>query len=597
MLKLKSLTIRNFLSVGNVTQALNLDANGLTLVLGENLDTVGATSSSRNGAGKTTIINALSYALYGQALTNIKRDNLINKTNNKNMFVTVEFEINGNHYTIERGRRPNVLVWKVNDGIVNSPETDESEGDSKWTQKEIDKTLQLSHVLFKHIVALNTFTDPFLSLKAGDQRAVIEELLGITQLSLKAEKLRELLRDTKDNIRDEEAGIKAKKEANIGIQKSIDDIQRKSMLWDREKEKKVLSLVEHIGRLETVDIDKELAAHKLIGEALEIQKAVSQLQKDKARMERSIKTTDSQLSLIRTDLTKANDAKCPMCEQNLETHKHIDITESLTRRQTDLEKELSDIAGEYEQTLTMLGEAETMLNALGDIPRTFHSSVEQVYNHRNDLENSKAQLVEHHGKENPFQQQVSTLQNTGLQEIQYDEINRLTILREHQEFLLKLLTDKGSFIRKKIIDQNLSLLNHRLSGYLEKLGLPHEVKFLNDLSVEISQLGRDFDFDNLSRGERNRLILSLSWSFRDVYESMNNPINLLFIDELIDSGTDAGGVEAAVEVLKNMARNRHKNIYLISHREELISRVNETLVVKKENGFTTIGYDTEESID
>jgi len=109
--------------------------------------------------------------------------------------------------------------------------------------------------------------------------------------------------------------------------------------------------------------------------------------------------------------------------------------------------------------------------------------------------------------------------------------------------LLKLLTNKDSFIRKRIIDQNLSYLNARLSQYLDRIGLPHTVKFLNDLTVSIEELGRELDFDNLSRGERNRLILSLSWAFRDVWESLYQPINLLFIDEVIDTGMDSSGVE------------------------------------------------------
>jgi len=134
-----------------------------------------------------------------------------------------------------------------------------------------------------------------------------------------------------------------------------------------------------------------------------------------------------------------------------------------------------------------------------------------------------------------------------------------------------------------------------LAYYLEKTGLPHQVRFLNDLTVEITELGRDLDFDNLSRGERNRLILSMSWSFRDVWESLYQSINLLFIDELIDSGMDTAGVESAIGILKKMSRERSKNIYLISHKDELSSRVNNILKVIKENGFTSYANDTEVS--
>ena len=125
------------------------------------------------------------------------------------------------------------------------------------------------------------------------------------------------------------------------------------------------------------------------------------------------------------------------------------------------------------------------------------------------------------------------------------------------------------------------------------MGLPHTVVFQNDLTVSIEELGRELDFDNLSRGERNRLILSMSWAFRDVFESLYQPINLLFIDEMIDNGLDTQGVENALALLKHMSRERHKSIWLVSHRDELAGRVENILKVIKENGFTSYNTDVE----
>ena len=172
------------------------------------------------------------------------------------------------------------------------------------------------------------------------------------------------------------------------------------------------------------------------------------------------------------------------------------------------------------------------------------------------------QLSSKQEEKDPYAEQISDMQTQGVEDINYDLINELNNAKEHQEFLLKLLTNKDSFIRKKIIDQNLSYLNQRLTYYLDKTGLPHQVTFNNDLSTEITQLGQDLDFDNLSRGERNRLILSLSWAFRDMWENLYHPINLLFIDEMIDSGMDTSGVENALAILKKMARERSKSIFL-----------------------------------
>ena len=181
MLKIKNVSAKNFMSVGNNLQAVSFDTDSLTLVLGHNLDLGG--DGSRNGTGKTTIINALSYALYGEALTNIRKDNLINKTNGKGMITTVDFEINGKEYRIERGRRPNVLKFYI-DGVDS--QDNEQQGDMRETQKDIERIIGFPHNMFKHLIALNTYTEPFLSMKTNDQRDMIEQLLGITEISEKA---------------------------------------------------------------------------------------------------------------------------------------------------------------------------------------------------------------------------------------------------------------------------------------------------------------------------------------------------------------------------------------------------------------------------
>jgi hypothetical protein len=237
--------------------------------------------------------------------------------------------------------------------------------------------------------------------------------------------------------------------------------------------------------------------------------------------------------------------------------------------------------------IAVIEEAVKLLGAQAQRPDTFYDTIKEAYEHRQYLETYKTTLKNKELEQNPYVDQITELSTEALQELDWSEVNRLQTLKDHQEFLLKLLTNKDSFIRKKIIDQNLAFLNNRLTHYLTALGLPHTVIFKNDLSVEITLLGQDLDFDNLSRGERNRLILGLSFAFRDVWESLYQDINLLFIDELIDSGLDTAGVESSLAILKRMSRERGKSIYLISHKDELMGRVNNTLKVIKENGFTS----------
>ena len=237
---IKTLTVKNFLSVGNQTQAVDFDKEHLTLVLGENLDLGGDDSGSRNGTGKTTMINALSYALYGQALTNIRKENLINKTNGKHMLVTVEFETKGSTYRIERGRKPNVLKLFKDDQEQKKDETeDDAQGDSRETQKDIEQLLGMKHTMFKHLVALNTYTEPFLSMGAAAQREVIEQLLGITVLSEKAENLKIAMKKVKDDIQLETFKIESIKTANSNVQKSIDSISIKSTAWENKQQQEI----------------------------------------------------------------------------------------------------------------------------------------------------------------------------------------------------------------------------------------------------------------------------------------------------------------------------------------------------------------------
>ena len=239
---------------------------------------------------------------------------------------------------------------------------------------------------------------------------------------------------------------------------------------------------------------------------------------------------------------------------------------------------------EHRATLAEIGELEAC-------PVTQYDKIEEAYNHRSTVESLQKELSAKQAETNPYTEQIEELEKSAVQEISWDTVNELTKIKDHQEFLYKLLTSKDSFVRKRIIDQNLAFLNQRLTYYLDKIGLPHIVEFQNDLSVIITQLGQDLDFDNLSRGERNRLILSMSWAFRDVWENLYHPINLLFIDELVDSGMDSAGVESSIAVLKKMTRERNKNVFLISHRDDLTSRVNHVLKVVKESGFTYYNND------
>ena len=586
MLKIKTLTVKNFLSVGNQTQAINFEGKNLVLVLGENLDLGGDDAGARNGTGKTTIINAISYALFGDALTQIRKDNLVNKTNNKDMVVSITFEKNNTTYTIERGRKPAKLRFYINDV---EQESNEAQGENRETQQEINKLIGMSHAMFKNIIALNTYTQPFLATKQAEQREIIEQLLGITILSEKADLLKDQMRGTKEELISEKYRLDSIKQSNEKINQSIKTIKLRSSAWQTQKDEDIASFQEAIQQLEKVNITDELKAHKKLQKHNEDQKALKSLMKEKAYHEDSLTKSESNVDKTMKDIEFAKDAKCPTCEQELHDDKHTHLVDKLKTILTESE----DYSNKLKSDLAKIQHNIDAIGDLGVIPDTYYDTIDEAYNHKGSLADLKRQLNQTETKEDPYAEQIEELTKSAVQKLDYTKVNELEDLYRHQEFLYKLLTAKDSFLRTKIIEQNLTYLNQRLAWYLNKVKLPHTVEFQPDLTVQIEELGRELDFDNLSRGERNRLILSLSWAFRDVWEGLYQQINLLFIDELVDAGMDTSGVESSMAVLKDMARTQNKNIFLISHKDELVSRVDSVLKVMKENGFTNYANDVE----
>ncbi|HBY69110.1 MAG TPA: hypothetical protein DEG69_15995, partial [Flavobacteriaceae bacterium] len=506
MLTVKTLTVKNFLSVGNQAQAINFEGKNLVLVLGENMDLGGDDAGARNGTGKTTIINAISYAFFGDALTQIRKDNLVNKTNNKDMVVGITFEKNNITYTIERRRKPAKLRFFINDV---EQESNEAQGENRETQAEINKLIGMSHAMFKNIIALNTYTQPFLATKQAEQREIIEQLLGITILSEKANLLKDQMRGTKDELMSEKYRLDSLKQSNEKIEESIKTIKLRSSAWQTQKNKDVLSFKEAIEELQKVDINKELNSHKKLQKHNEDVKALASLEKEKAYHEDSLTKAESTVDKTVKDLEYAEQAKCPTCEQELHDDKHEHLQDKLKT----MLNESREYSNKLKSDLVKIQQNIDSIGDLGNIPDTYYDTLDEAYNHKGSLADLKRQLEQTQTKEDPYAEQIDELTKSAVQKVDYVKANELEDLYRHQEFLYKLLTAKDSFLRTKIIEQNLTYLNQRLANYLSKVKLPHTVVFQPDLTVQIEELGRELDFDNLSRGERNRLILSLSWAF------------------------------------------------------------------------------------
>lgn len=585
MLKAKSIKIKNFMSFGNVEEEFDLDTSTLTLILGENRDVTqdGSYTNSRNGAGKTTILFAIFYALYDGTIGKIKKENLINKINKKDMRVTFDFEVHNNKYRIIRGRKPNILKLYINDKEYDE---NKAQGQNKDTQSQINEIVGISSDLAKHILALNTYVEPFLSQTTKVQRDLIEELLGFDQLSKKADVLKHLIKENKLELKNEKFKIETLEDINKKTLNQISKLEKDFNKWNITHSSTISDLNEAIEEMSRLNINEELNNHKLLSEKSEITINIQKFQNDLKSKEKSLRSENSILNDIQSHLENSKGKVCHTCGQNVDKEKHEEITSELNKRKEELESSIETLNSEISDINSQISYLQTSLKSYENIS-TFYNTEREAWDHQNTINTLNDQLEKEINSINPYESQIESLKNESLQDINYEKLTEYEELLNHQEFLLKMLTNKDSFVRKRIIDQNISYLNHRLNYYLERIGLPHKVKFLSDLDVEITKVGNDYDFDNLSRGERNRVSLSLSWAFRDVYESINNPINFIFIDEMLDNGLDGAGLENCISILKDMNRNG-KSVFLISHKEELQPRVNNIINVVLENSFSTI---------
>jgi len=364
-------------------------------------------------------------------------------------------------------------------------------------------------------------------------------------------------------------------------------------IWNKSNDDTIIELKKQLDELELLDLESELEQHIALDEFNKTTNELKELVKAEAGIEAIIQRENRNLKKSESDLDAAKNHQCYACGQAL----HDVSNKTIISAKTKDVAEANELIDENQSILSEINLAISEIELPKQIPVTKYMTAQEAYEQQSQLSTLKSKIETAIKADDPYTDQINTLKNDGVQAIEWDIMNNLHNLQEHQDFLYKLLTNKDSFIRKRIIKQNLQYLNLRLNYYLSKLGLPHEVIFQSDLNVEITELGRELDFDNLSRGERNRLILGLSWAFRDVHESTNIPIDFMAIDELFDSGMDSNGVEAALAVLKKMCRDRSKNIFLISHREELVGRVGNTLEVLKENGFTSFEFIDSSIID
>jgi DNA repair exonuclease SbcCD ATPase subunit len=638
----KTVKFRNFMSFGNLWTEINLEGSGTTFINGENIDDGGS-----SGAGKSTLINAISYCLYDKIPSSVSKDRLINRTNDKKitqMEVILTFSKGKDVYTVKRWRGGATgCQLLLNDQDITPASV--NRGEDSFNAR-VEDILGFSYNLFSQIILFNGNSQPFLDIPVSSQRALIEELFRITMLSRKAVELKKRISDSEKSISMQKLLIQQQQKQNEIHKTHLDQARNRVKQWDEIYRQELSTIQKSIEIFESIDYDgqellfseiskvNDAIAHEQnrIAGARGVHEAhIRELQSQKNSREREIPNDQSNLtiaksellklkkdfSLIEKELNHLRDSKCPYCLQQMSDapKKILDLESQESNLSISIKKNEEDIAI-FEKTILLFREVqshdvksfddkikiqqslnynkpdELLQRKLDDLAELksalIYPNLNALLKNKNELEVLQNRLEKMVVETNPHIEAYEVLALEGDVKVDVEALEALNKLQEHQQFLLKLLTDKNSFIRKNIISKTIPFLNKRIAYYTEKLNLPHIVIFQSDMTCEITQIGRDLDHGNLSNGEKKKLNLSLCLAFRDVLTYLHSKVNVLFTDE-IDGGSLSGGdIDSLVTMLKSKAWDDDIAIFIISHRPEFEGRCDNNLIIRKENGFSTL---------
>ena len=552
MIQFQKLVYKNFLSTGNNPITIQLNKSKSTLVVGT------------NGSGKSTILDALSFALFGKAHRNVNKNGLINSVNGKGCEVSVEFETAGHDFRVVRGIKPNIFeVWQ-NGKMID--QTSSVRDYQKFLEQNI---LKLNHKSFHQIVVLGSSNFiPFMQLRTHERRLVIEDLLDINIFS----KMKFVLKARTSTIRENGKGLK------ISVNAQKDKI---------EYQKKHLNQLEEINEEAKKSFDEEIkdCQEKLKALRLELEKYPYGLEQ-KLKTLRNIKdelTTEKgkcnhvMKHLVDTAKFFENNDDCPTCTQEinkqLKTAMLIEVKDQAKKTQ----QEITDNEPKYNSTCLAIEQARDDINSMLDTNRKINWCSDRI----DSLESKQVKEVD---MKKPLQDLIDMTYELGDIQEQLDEANTDLL---YNDIASEMLKDTG--IRTKVIKEYLPAMNGLINQYLQVLEFFVAFHLDENFEETIKSRHRDtFVYDNFSEGEKMRIDLSLLFAWRQIAKMKNSTnTNLLILDETFDSSLDDDGVDNLLKILLTLENGT--NTFIISHKPDLLeNKLKAKIEFKKVNNFSII---------
>ena len=569
MIVFKSLKWKNFLSTGNNWSEIDFVGSPTTLVVGH------------NGSGKSTMLDALAFALFGRAHRNISKAQLVNSINNKGCKVIVEFNVLGSDFKVVRGIKPNIFeIWK-GDVMMNQ------NSHAKEYQKVLESNiLKLNHKSFHQIVVLGSSSFiPFMQLSAQHRRDVIEDLLDINVFSKMNSLLKEKISLLKENIKSLTHNIEVNKTKIDAQKRYIKDIEALNKEARAEKQKQIDDYREEIGKI--------LKANNNLSEM--INERIEDLEKEKKQIESSISQLNSYKTKFSTQANKIvkevrffedNDI-CPTCDQSITSELKNERISSGKLKASELKEAMDRADANLSNKETALEQTESELKHIRQYQSDLHANNQSIDQYQSYINRTLAEI------ENIGQSADVGTAKTELEELKTDNSNlveeKLTLNEQYNydQVISQMLRDTG--IKTKIVKQYLPVINKLCNQYLQILDFFVSFNLDETFQETIKSRFRDnFTYASFSEGEKQRIDLALLFTWRQIAKMKHSvATNLLILDETFDSSLDHEGVDNLMKIIYTLKDDT--NVFIISHKGDLLEgRFANKIEMKKIKNFSRI---------
>jgi DNA repair exonuclease SbcCD ATPase subunit len=566
MITFKKIKWKNFLSTGQHFTEIDFQKNNTNLIIGT------------NGAGKSTVLDALTFVLFNKSFRKINKNQLINQTNEKDCLVEIEFSVNSRDYLVRRGIKPNVFDIEVNGKQLHK------ESDDRINQKLLEENiLKVNYKSFTQIVILGSSTFvPFMQLTTANRREVIEDLLDIRIFSTMNTIIKEKIRTKKDEIKSLELKKQNLKD-KVEMQKSfIEELENRGNANINANKRKISDLDTEVGTYMTENAKTEEDIFKYTKEQEEVIGAAEKLGKLnnlKGKISQKVSTITKEHKFF------SENTVCPTCTQDIDERFRLDRIADAQNKAKELQKGFQEL----EETMKFEQERERQFLALSkEITKLNHEisqnntrislSQRQIRNLESEVQTITEQLKNRNTENEKLEEFRDNLQKT------FDDLSDKKEEIVHYDFAYSLLKDDG--VKTKIIKKYLPFINQQVNRYLQMMDFYINFELDSEFNESIkSPIHENFSYASFSEGEKAKINLALVFAWREIARVKNSAnCNILLFDEVFDGSLDGFGTDEFLKIIRYVIKDT--NVFVISHKTGLEDKFNSVIKFEKKNGFS-----------